>query len=137
MKFFFRSCYRPKCSPSPPHEEANADANTDTHVSASLIVPSSRRNRLSSSASKSKSAAAAAAAKHWRPRLSMISEDNAGYAAKVFDKNCAARVSDKKSSSKPRSFGNSRSIADLDEYSCRNNSAPIVFPAFSPTPFMF
>ncbi|XP_059452471.1 uncharacterized protein LOC132183091 [Corylus avellana] len=134
MKFFFRSCYRPKGAPAlpPPEEEPNADSNTNTHVSASLTVPSSRRNRLSSTtASKS----ASAAAKHWRPALSMISEDNAAH--QIFDKNGAARVSVKKSSGKPRSLGNSRSLADVEDYSCRNKSPPIIFPSFSPTPFMF
>jgi hypothetical protein len=115
MKFFFRSCYRPKGTPAPPApEEEEPKSDSNTHVSASLTVPSSRRNRLSSTtASKS----ASAAAKHWRPALSMISEDSAAH--QVFDKNGAARVSVKKSSGKPRSLGNSRSIADVDNYSCR------------------
>lgn len=166
MKFFFRSCYRPKGTPPPQPEES--DANSNTHVSASLTVPSSRRNRqlTGSTGSKSKSASAA---KHWRPELSMISEDNVAH--QVFDKN-RARVSEKKSSGgKPRSSANSRSIADIDQYdsyryvlgshSClfqwvfnffitevisllicfcfvsRNKPAPVIFPAFSATPYMF
>ncbi|KAG2717111.1 hypothetical protein I3843_03G159400 [Carya illinoinensis] len=111
---FFRSCYRPKGTPAPHQEEAN------TNAYVSLTLPSSRRNRRTAGPK-------SASAKHWRPALSMISEDKV-------DEN-GERVSGNKFYCKPRSLPNSRSLTYRDEF--RNNSMPIFFPAISPTPFMF
>ncbi|XP_018846421.1 uncharacterized protein LOC109010154 [Juglans regia] len=114
MKFFRSACYRPKGTPAPPQEEAN------TNAYVSLTLPSSRRNRRTAGPR-------SASAKHWRPALSMISEDKV-------DEN-RERVSGNKFSCKSRSLPNSRSPTHRDEF--RINSMPIFFPAISPTPFMF
>ncbi|XP_031254566.1 uncharacterized protein LOC116112580 [Pistacia vera] len=132
MKFFFSnlgSCYRP--SGLPP---ADASATTTTRMALGGAGDAHLHGPYNSK--RIKKATSRSSAPHWRPALSVISEDGV---VTVFETDERKAQSEKKLSSKSKSAAKTRCFRSKDayEYDSRKSSMPMILPAFSPTPFMF
>ncbi|XWS68525.1 hypothetical protein CRYUN_Cryun04dG0098000 [Craigia yunnanensis] len=127
MKFFSElgSCYRPSTSAASAHHQKKKDG--DIHVAP---LPSSRHH-----AERMNKCSASSAARHWRPGFQAIREDGI-----IFDSE--GMITERRAHSENKSKGRytskpHRVSHNDDSYSRINNSAPMIIPAFSPTPFMF
>ncbi|XVF01840.1 hypothetical protein REPUB_Repub04eG0123700 [Reevesia pubescens] len=132
MKLFSElgSCCCSSTSTASSYRKMEGGATQVSPLLSSCAYHAKRMNKLGGTAG-----SASSAARHWRPGLQAIREDNI-----VLD--LEGKVTERKTlgennKSKGRYMSKPHRVTHNDDSYSRNNSAPMIIPPFSPTPFMF